>query len=400
VGNIIKALEKNIVDVLEYKDKGLEEVVKTVFETILKLERSEFLESNNNHENKANGFYPRMLKAINNYFRLSIPRDRLGLFKPAFLDILRGEEAKRQELAFKLYVKGLSTREIESIFKDVFSSNYSPASISKLNKRFQQERDAWLNKPINEDYYFIFIDALQVAVRRDVVTKEVFYIVVGLNKSLKREILGVYNIPVESSEGWREVFKDLKSRGLSKVILIVADGLSGLEVVVREELPGAKLQKCLVHKIRHILLKARSRDKAELAADFRKVFELENPLFKQKKGELLLEDFIIKWQKIYPWIKNRFKMEHYPNYFAYTHFPAKIQRMIYTTNWIERLNRNIRRTEKNRLSFPNPDSALNLICANLMDFEERVYKYPITSFKPVVGQLDDLFLGLSRTQEN
>jgi len=390
--NIHKSLTKSIEDIIYYKpENSIEEIVKTVFETILELERDEFLNSNSGFGNKGNGFYSRMLKSINNYFRLRIPRDRLGLFKPAFLDILRQEEQQRCELAFKLYVKGLSTREIEGIFKEVFNSKYSASSISQINSNFCEQREYWLKRPLQNEYYFLFIDALQVAVRRETVEKEAFYIVLGLRKDLKREILGVYNIPTETADGWKTVFDDLKTRGLKQTLLVVADGLSGLKEVVKTELPSAKFQRCLVHKIRNILIKTRASDKKEISEDFRRVFELENSEFKQADGLQQLICFIDKWAKKYPGLKQQFKKNDIDHYFAYLRFPPKIHRMIYTTNWIERLNRNIRRTEKIRMSFPNPESALNLICANLMELEERVYKYPITSFLPVQNKLDDLF---------
>ena len=89
---------------------------------------------------------------------------------------------------------------------------------------------------------------------------------------------------------------------------------------------------------------------------------------------------MLKWQKFYPKINTYFKPEHYDNYFAYLEYPPSIQRMIYTINWIERLNKTIKKSTKIRNSFSNSESALNLITAVLIDFEERVYKYPISSF--------------------
>lgn len=99
------------------------------------------------------------------------------------------------EPAFKLYVKGLSTRDIESIFKEVYSKNYSASKVSMMSKKFEKHRDNWLNRPLDKSYYFLYIDALRINVRRDTVEKEAFYIVMGLKENLKREILGVYNIP-------------------------------------------------------------------------------------------------------------------------------------------------------------------------------------------------------------
>lgn len=399
MNNIKETLEKSIEDILFYDPKNsIESVVKTVFETILKLERKEFLNTTDK-PNKGNGYYERLARSINQYFTLKVPRDRLGLFKPIFLDAIRQQESQMQDLAFQMYVKGLTTRDIQNIFKDIFNKDMSPTSVSNITKEFQSVREVWLNKPVESEYLFVYIDALYTSIRRDSVTKEAIYIVIGLRTDLKREILGVYNIPTESAEGWKEVFKDLKNRGLKKILMIVADGLSNLKSAVNEELPGTKLQRCIVHKIRNILLKARSKDKQELADDFHDVFVLEDQNYTYEKGVKNLTKFIQKWQKIYPSIPQKFQKEDVENYFAYLNYPHHIHRMIYTTNWIERLNKGIRRTESIRNSFPNPDSAMNLICAYLMDFEKRVYKYPVSSFCKVKDTLESMLFDCPQTHK-
>jgi transposase-like protein len=295
-----------------------------------------------------------------------------------------------QDLAFQMYVKGLTTQDIGGIFKDIYGKNLSKTSVSNITKEFVEQRESWLKRPLEEEYYFIYIDAVYLPIRRDNVTKEAFYIVLGLKKDLKREVLGVYNIPQESASGWNEVLSDLQARGLKEILMVIADGLSGLKEVVNNKFPKANLQTCLVHKIRNILLYSRSKDKKDLVTDFKKVFELENPNYSIIEGERKLIEFINKWKKIYPGIKRNFQENNLQNYFAYLEFPHQIHRMIYTTNWIERLNKKIKRTTKIRNAFPTPDSAMNLVCATLMDFEESVYKYPVTAFIQVKSELDEL----------
>lgn len=387
-----KVLEKSIEDILYYdQNNAIESVVKTVFETILKCERQEHLDKSYKLGNKGNGYYTRIARSVNRYFQLNVPRDRLGLFKPVFLEAIKEQESQMQDLAFQLYVKGLTTQNIGDIFEEVYGKRISKGTVSNITKEFTQQRHAWQKKPLEAEYYFIYIDALYLPIRRDTVTKEAFYIVLGLKKDLKREVLGVYNIPTESAAGWEAVFEDLQSRGLRKALMIIADGISGLGDVVSRMMPESKLQTCLVHKIRNLLLRARNRDKNDLSTDFHKVFELENPNYTLEKGTLRLNEFINKWKKIYPSITNKFNARNLKNYFAYLKFPHQIHRMIYTTNWIERLNKTVKRTTKIRNSFPNPDSALNLISATLMDVEQNVYKYPVTSFIKVRDQLDSMF---------
>ena len=203
--------------------------------------------------------------------------------------------------------------------------------------------------------------------------------------------MGVYNIPTESASGWDMALEDLQKRGLNDVLMIIADGLCGLKEVVKNRFPKAKMQTCLVHKIRSVLLRARSKDKAILTDDFHHVFELENPTYTEEEGKHRLTAFIQKWKRIYPTIQNKFNEVDSSHYFAYLRFPHQIHRMIYTTNWIKRLNKKIKRTTKIRNAFPTPNSALSLICATLMDFEASVYSYPVTAFKSVQPSLDGLF---------
>jgi transposase-like protein len=394
-----KTLTKVVKDFLYYgKENAVEKIVQTVFETILYYEREDFLKTSK-EKNKANGYYQRVAKSINKYFKLKVPRDRLSLFKPVFLEAIKSQESQMQDLAFSMYTKGLTTRDIQDIFKNIYQKKLSPSSVSNITKDFEQERKAWLNKEIENDYYFIYIDAIQSSVRRgNTVEKEAFYVVIGLRTDLKRDILGVYNIPQESLEGWREVIKDLKRRKLRKPLMVIADGIQYLEEVIKEELPGTKLQKCLFHKKKNILLKIRSSDKTEIVKDFNKVFVLEEKDYTIEKGKENLNWFLNKWKKSYPSIVQKFKEKEIEYYFTYLEFPHQIHRMIYTTNWIERLNKKIRRTEKIRNSFPNPESALNLICAILIEFEKKVYSYPVTSFKKVEDKLYSMLSLLHQTQ--
>ena len=393
MNKIINTFKKNIDDIIHYeKNEGLEIVIKTVFESLLSHEREEFLSKNSvSYGNKANGYYARLAKGINSYFKLKVPRDRLGFFKPVFLDVIKEQDEKMLDLAFKLYVKGLTTREIEDIFEDVYDKKLSRTSISNITKNFEEDRINWLNRPLDEKYYYIFIDALFIPVRRDTVEKEAFYILVGVKENLKREILGVYNFPEETAQGWREVFKDIKSRNFKETLMIIADGLTGLDIAIKEELPGTLLQRCLLHKMKNILTRIRSKDKKELMSDFKQILQVGNPSHSIEKAKIYLNKFLEKWKKNYPNLGLLFKKNDLPYYFNYLKFPYKVQKMIYTTNWIERLNREIRRTQRFRCSFPNVNSALNLICARLIEFEERVYKYPITAFAEVKNELEAMF---------
>ena len=390
-----KNLDNAITDCIANTDKTLNDVISHVFELIMSAEQSEYLgyvhnkRHDKNVDNKRNGFYKKAVQSVNATFSINIPRDRLGNFKPGILELIKDKRADLDALAFQLYMKGLTTRDIEDIFTDHFGGKYSKSGISRIATEFTDTRDKWLARPLNSDWYAIYIDALQVNIKRDTVEKEAFYIAIGIKNDLTRDVLGVWNNPTENKDGWEEVVKDIKQRGVTNVLYFAADGFSGLPTTVNKYFPKADFQSCVVHKKRNVLSKVRASDKTEVAADLNKVFVLEDPSFTITEGKNRLSEFINVWGKKYKSIKNMFPENEQHHYFTYSKYPVKMQRMIYTTNCIESLNKKIRRTIKIRGSFQNEDSAMNLICACLIEHcEDNLYKYKVTSLIDIKYELD------------
>ncbi len=234
-------------------------------------------------------------------------------------------------------------------------------------------------------------DALQVAVRCDTVQKEAFYIAMAVKKDMTCEIIALKNIPTESSTGWQTILQDIRKRGFRQVLMFIADGLSGVKDVVKEEYPKSHFQRCVFHKKGNVLREARTSHKYEMAKDLERIFILEDSDYTLKKAKRKVAAFLSKWKMRYSYLHRKFSDDDMEHYFAYLKFPAKIQRMIYTTNWVERLNKKIRRTEKIRNSFPNVDSALNLIGACLMDAERNYQTHPVTAFKPALKAFVGMF---------
>ena len=389
--NFNTILKKSIEDFLFYGNElAIEELMKIVFETIMQLERSEFLGNSKTTKNKANGFYTRMARSITNYFRVKIPRDRLGLFTPVFLENIKEFDEQIQTLALKMYVKGLSSRDINEIIKETFGKTYSPSSISNIVKGFEEARLKWQSRKLEEEYYFVFVDALGINIRRDTVEKESFYIALGVKKDLTREILGVYSFPTERESGWEEVFEDIKSRGVKNILMIIGDGFKGIQNAATTAFPKTKFQRCIFHKYKNASKHIRKSDEAEFREDFYDVFRRGEKDYSLEKAKKNLQIFIDKWQKKYRKISQQFFKKDIPHYFEYLTMPYQIQKMIYTTNWIERLNKEIRKTTRVRNSFPNEESAMNLICMFLMEKENKLYSRKVGAFSCVKKELDEM----------
>ena len=222
------------------------------------------------------------------------------------------------------------------------------------------------------EYKAIFCDCIFITVRRgDSYQKEAVYIAYGVTSEDKRELLALSISPTESITIWKEIFLSIKERGAHAVSLVIADGITGMEDAAMEVWPKAELQKCVVHKMRNILLDIRPRDKAAVAEDLKDIFNnfdsgatLENALAKVKM-------FCDTWKEKYKMIGRHFNEKTIEYYFTYIKYPPEVRRMIYTTNSIENLNKHIRKGTKNKLSFESPERLLDYVFIIIKEFEHK-----------------------------
>ena len=393
-------LGKSIETVLKNGNTCFEEVLILVIESLMEAERTSFLKYPYGEfplkGNKRNGYYKRFIEQMTGKISLRIPRDRKGLFQPLVLELVKQDTERMNNLALKLYSNGVSQRGISEIFREIFGSSYSPQRVSSLVKEFQAEREQWQTRKLDENYYAIIVDAVHINIRRGTVAKEAIYIVMGLKENFTREILGIYNLPQESAAGWQDVFMDLRTRGINHVGIFICDECAGIEKGIMAEFPNSLIQFCLVHKNRNLQKKVRASKKEEISRDFKQVIDIENPQNTPATFEANLKLFIDKWSKSYPSIRNMFPEQKVKYFSSYLHLPITVRRMFYTTNWIERFNKEVRKITKHTNSFPNPDSALNLVFMVAINMT-KTYSYPIPNFSNVKHLMNSF---LTQTQNS
>ena len=382
-------LADTIKDIVVNKKLTMDEIMEQVMDSLMLAERDVFLA--NAKANKGNGYYPRFINSLQGKLLLQVPRDRLGDFHPLVLEIIKQDSARLQDLALTLYSQGVSHRGVKQVFESVFATQVSPSKLSQLVKAFEPHRQAWQTRPLEDSYHVILIDAIHHAVRRGTVASEAVYVVMGLKRDFTREILGLYLLPHESAAGWESVFSDLRDRGVKQVGLVLCDELSGIEHAIKSQLPHVHVQLCLVHKVRRLLLRARHQDKAALVSDWRDVLGLDEPEHNVDTFCQRMEAFIDTWATKYPGIKRQLPSHKWCYYSAYLHYPFALRRMLYTTNWVERLNKAIRKVTHHVNSFPSPDSALNLVFMVSKQMEDKTYAKPITRFYPYQQQMERIF---------
>jgi putative transposase len=363
------------------KENGLNEVFKLTLEGLMYLERSELLKDTEG--NKGNGYRFKNSIGLGEGFRLSVPRDRLGVFQPYILELLKEDENRIKDACFELYAKGLTTKDVGSVIKKLYGKNYSESSITNITKSFYGEMDQWRNRVLEPNWAVVYIDAIFVKVRRDTVQSEAFYVLLGLKEDMTREVLGIYNYPTESSSSWIEIAQNLKSRGVKNINLWVSDDLTGIEDALQREFPRTPLQSCIVHYQRGLIKHIRPIHKSEFGKDLKEIFQPNRSDDTKAKVQSRMQDKAEKWEKIYPKIASKMlkdsKNKH--TLFEYLNYNYQVRSMIYTTNWIERLNKSFRKTLKVRGSLPSIDSALVLMTKTAMDMESGVYSYKIHIFE-------------------
>ena len=366
---------------------SLDQFLASTIDSLMEIERGEYLEQAKDPESvkdKGNGFYGRAFNSLSkNCLKIHVPRTRTGDFSPDTLELVKISQEQVNELCLSLYKKGMTSRDISDLMREMFGEGVSATKVTNLSKVFRQFREAWENSKLEKHYLVMFCDCIFVTVRRgDNYSREAVYVSYGVREDLKREVLSLSINPTESSLEWGEIWEKLKIRGVEKIDLIIADGISGLEEEVARLFPNSKFQKCVVHKMRNILNKTRPQDKKEMAEDLKKVFDNFDDNATVQKALQKVDGLCQKWKEKYPHLDRFWRDEIIEYYFTYIQFHPKVRRMIYTTNSIENLNRAIRKATKNKLSFESPDNLLDYVFMVIKEFEEKNFmKYPINDYK-------------------
>ena len=348
------------------KGNGLHDLMEIMLESMMVAERGEFLADNPG--NKGNGYRPGRTYGQGRKLEFRIPRDRYGNFHPQILAILRDQEEECDRLAGVLYTKGLTQEQVSDVFDQIYGQHYSKSSISRMVECVRTQVNEWLERGLEEYYPVVFVDCVHIKIhRKRSVSTEAFYVALAVTEEGTREVLGIFNMPQESATGWEDIFDRLKERGVQRVGLMVADGIKGLDTVIGEKFPGTQLQRCVTHLKRNMFAKVRHGDKAALAADLRDIFRTGQRDYTVEAAWAKWQEMCDRWGKDYRAIKLLRNNADYKAYMTYLNYAPEIQAMIYTTNWIERLNRDFRRVTRMRTAMPNEESVLTLMGSVAMD---------------------------------
>lgn len=369
-----------IITKLAREEGGFRKVMTLTLESLMKAERALW---NEEHSDISNGFRPRRVFGDGRMLEIQVPRTRQGNFYPMLLATLKDQQEESQKLVYQLYRQGLTTEQIGETFELIYGKHYSNSQVSYLMQEARSEIRYWMQRTLDNYYPIIYIDAVHIYTRRgESVSKEAYYTILGVKQDATGEVLAISNSPNENASVWKEAFNDLKARGVEHVGLVVSDQLTGIDNAVSQCF-GTRHQLCTVHLTRNLSNQVKPKDKAELVKDLQVVFDPEEIQKTQQKAHDQFNELINKWKKRYPSF-SRYQIPIYRLYFTYFDFHPAIRRMIYTTNWIERLNRDYRRVTKMRAALPSPESVLFLLGS--VAKHQKAYQYQVSNLK-IEGKL-------------
>lgn len=289
--------------------------------------------------------------------RVRSPRDRNGTFEPKIVGKRQTRWVGFDEKVIALYARGLTVREIQGHLAEIYGTNVSPDLVSKITDAVLADAKAWQTRPLEAVYPIVYLDALIVKVRDgQAVRNHACYLAIGVNLDGERDVLGIWFQKTEGAKFWLAVLTDLKTRGVCDVLVCCVDGLTGFPDAIEAVFPQTWVQTCLVHQVRSSLRFVPYRDKRAVAADLKKIYTAADCDAAANE----LERFAEKWDHRYPTI-SRSWLEHWEQITPFLAFPPDVRRIVYTTNTIEALNRQIRKIIKTRGHFPTEDAARKLI---------------------------------------
>jgi putative transposase len=340
-------------------------------------------------KNRRNGHSPKTVRGELGELTLDTPRDRDGTFEP----LLIGKHQRRltgfDDKILALYAKGMTTRDIQDIVKELYGVDVSPTLVSEITADLDAEVTAWRQRRLDAVWPIVYLDGIVVHVRGDNgrVSQHTMYVALGVNLLGKKELLGLWLSTAEGAKFWLSCLTDLKNRGLNDIFIACVDGLTGFPEAIRAVYPQTTVQLCIVHLLRAALKYVTRNDSRPVAADLKKIYQSATV----QEAEQELDKFAEVWGAKYPTIVKQWRLK-WGDIIAAFDFPPPIRKAIYTTNAIESVNSVIRKFTRNRKQYPNAESALKLVYLAIAEASRR-WTMPIAGWKAALNHFAIMFEG-------
>ena len=313
--------------------------------------------------NTRNGSTPKTLITDHGPVPIETPRDRDGSFEPKIVRKRQRRFEGFDEKILALYSRGLSTRDIEAHLQEIYGVKVGRDLISKVTDAVMDDVRAWAQRPLEDVYPVVFLDCLVLKIREGgSVQRRACYLALGVTVDGDRDVLGMWFQETEGAKFWMQVLADLKQRGVQDILIACVDGLKGFPEAIEAIFPRTTVQTCVVHLIRHSLKYVPRREREQVARDLKPIYTAVDA----DAAQAALEAFDERWGHRFPVITQAW-LNAWEYVIPFLAFPDEVRRVIYTTNAIEALNRQLRKAIKTKGHFPNEDAARKLIYLALVN---------------------------------
>jgi len=331
--------------------------------------------------NSRNGSSKKTILTRDEAFEIAVPRDRESTFEPQIVKKHQRRFDGFDDKIISMYSYGMTTRDIQGHLQDIYGVEVSPDLISEVTDGVIDEVKAWQNRPLESIYPILFLDAIVVKCREDkAIRNRHVFLALAVNMEGQKELLGMWMAQNEGAKFWLGVVTELKNRGIEDIFIACVDGLKGFPEAINAVFPATQVQLCIVHQIRNSLKYVPYKEKKQVAADLKSVYDADTV----EQAELNLVAFAEKWDGKYPTISRQWS-SNWANITPFFEYPKDIRKAIYTTNAIESLNHSLRKILKTRGVLPNDDAVYKLLYLAVRNVSRR-WTMPIHHWKNALNQ--------------
>lgn len=339
----------------------LQEMLEAELETELGYAKHDI--KNKETRNSRNGHSKKTVTSEYGEVEIEVPRDRFGEFEPMVVKKHQTQVTGIEDQIISMYSKGMSTRDIQDHLNQLYGIDVSPTLISNVTAKIMPLIKEWQNRPLQNVYSIVFMDAIHFKVKQDgQIINKAAYMVVGIDLEGYKDVLGIWIGENESAKFWLSVLTDLRNRGVQDILIICVDNLKGFSDAIAACYPQTEIQKCIIHQIRNSIKYVSYKDLKKITAALRPIYTAPT----EEAALQELEQFEEVWGKQYPLIVRSWRnnWDELATFFKYS---PELRKLIYTTNMIESYHRQLRKVTKGKSIFPNDEALLKMLYLATMD---------------------------------
>lgn len=223
-----------------------------------------------------NGYKRKQVNSRYGSMEIEAPQDRKSTFEPQVVKKRQKDISDIDQKIISMYAKGMTTRQISETIEDIYGFETFESFISDVTDKILPQIEDWQNRPLDEVYPILYIDAIHYSVRDNgVIRKLAAYVILGINTEGKKEVRTINVGDNESAKYWLSVMNELKNRGVKDVLIICADGLTGIKEAIAAAFPKTEYQRCVVHQVRNTLKYVPDKDRKAFATDLKTIYQAE-----------------------------------------------------------------------------------------------------------------------------